>query len=223
MYYGFTMYTNLKTGQDYSECKPSYHIGFVKKSPFADDEQFYSNFILMEEKTHRVYSGDFRISMINLSHVENATEEDRQSGLYDWTRLFLATEWEELVKMAQQSEVLGRAIVTLAELSEEEQIRQQCEARRKYEMDEQATARKFKRLNDELEKKNIEIQKQTDQIQMQTTQLKEKDVQLEEAALRDRLTGFLVRDKRYGELERALRDETFRNELLTEYKLIDKK
>lgn len=120
LYYGFGMYTNLKTGQDYSDCKPSYHIGFVKKSPFKDDERFYSNFLLMEEKTNRIYTRDFQISMINLSHIENATEEDIESGLYDWVRLFKATEWKELMEMAQQSEVLGQAIVTLAELSEEE-------------------------------------------------------------------------------------------------------
>lgn len=69
-------------------------------------------------------------------------------------------------------------------------------------MDEQATAKRFKKLNEELE---------------------EKTIQLEEAVLRDKLTGLLVGDKRFRDLERALGDEAFRNELLIEYNLMDKK
>lgn len=209
LYYGFDMYTNLKAGQDYSDCKPSYHIGFVKRSPFGDDDRFYSNFLLMEEKNHRIYSRDFQISMINLSHIENATEEDRKSGLYDWVRMFKATEWKELMKMAQQSEILGSAIVTLAELSKEEQIQQQCAARRKYEMDEQAAAKRMQKITQERDEMAALLVEKDNQL----TSL------LKDTALREKLTEFLIQAERFDDLKRSIDDSEYRNNLIQELKL----
>lgn len=198
MYYGFDMYTDLKSGQDYSDCRPSYHIGFVKKSPFKNDKRFYSKYLLMEEETHRVYSGDFQINMINLSQIENATEKDRKSGLYDWVRLFLVTEWEELMEMAQKSEAIGQAVVTFAELSEEEEIRLQCEARRKYEMDQSSVEKSFQKLKNQLEEQNA-------QLEQQAVQLKEL-----------KLYKYLAAEGRFEELQRVMSDEELKKRLIDE-------
>ncbi len=43
--------------------------------------------------------------------------------------------------MAEQSESIKKAVVTLRELSEDEKIRQQCEARERYQMDWQSSMR----------------------------------------------------------------------------------
>ena len=44
--------------------------------------------------------------------------------------------------MAEQSESIKKAVVTLRELSEDEKIRLQCEARERYQMDWQSSMRK---------------------------------------------------------------------------------
>ena len=43
--------------------------------------------------------------------------------------------------MTEQSESIKKAVVTLRELSEDEKIRQQCEARERYQMDWQSSMR----------------------------------------------------------------------------------
>ena len=43
--------------------------------------------------------------------------------------------------MAEQSESIKKAVVTLRELSEDEKIRQQCEARERFQMDWQSSMR----------------------------------------------------------------------------------
>ena len=61
--------------------------------------------------------------------------------------------------MAEQSESIKKAVVTLRELSEDEKIRQQCEAREHYQMDWQSSMRtsreKGKKEGREQESKRI--------------------------------------------------------------------
>lgn len=213
MYYGFGMYLDLKAGQDYGDCRPSYHFGFVKKSPFKDDDRFFSTYLLRELTTGRIYSGDFQINMINLSKIGNATEEDRESGLYDWVRLFIATEWKELMELARRTEALGNAVVTLAELSTDEKIRQQCDARKKYEMDQNALEKRFQKLTSDLEAKRSQLQEQEIQLQEQESQLQQQANQLQLSAL-------LVKAGRYEDLQRAVTDSDYQKILLEEYGLV---
>ena len=53
--------------------------------------------------------------------------------------MFKARTWKELVKLAEQSESIKKAVLILRELTEEEKIRLQCEARERYRMDIQST------------------------------------------------------------------------------------
>lgn len=134
--------------------------------------------------------------MINLNQLENATEEDRERGLYDWVALFLAKEWKELMELSKRSEALGNAVVTLAELSNDEKIRQQCEARRKYEMDQNALNKQFHKLRSEIQEKEDQLQKKDKQLHL---------IQL------------LSQDGRYQEIEKVLSDLEYQEKLLREY------
>ncbi len=233
LYYACDMYVGLEKGENYGDCKPTYHFGFVKKSPFEDDTQFFSNYVLTETSSGRIYTGDFQIGMINLNQLENATEEDRESGLYDWVALFMAKEWKELMELSKRSDALGNAVVTLAELSNDEKIRQQCEARRKYEMDQDALNKHFYKLKKEiqekegqlqekegqLQEKEDQLQEKEDQLQEKEGQLQEKEGQLQEKNKQLHLIRLLSQEGRYQEIEKVLSDLEYQKKLLREYQI----
>lgn len=73
--------------------------------------------------------------MLDLSQLSNASEEEKDSPLYYWAQTFSAKTWKEMLEMADKSEAIGKAVVTLHQLSEDEKIKLQCEARERYWMD----------------------------------------------------------------------------------------
>lgn len=98
--------------------------------------------------------------------------EERRNGLYDWAKFFAAKTWEEL-KMAAKSEAMESAVVTMRELTADDKIRLQCEARERYERDlltwksqietAKAEAEKFREKSEKLEaeSKKLASEKQT--------------------------------------------------------------
>ena len=77
--------------------------------------------------------------------------------------------------MAEQSESIKKAVVTLRELSEDEKIRLQCEARERYQMDWQSSMRTS------LEKGRIESRKEGEvqKARKVTVALTERNISLE--------------------------------------------
>ena len=87
---------------------------------------------LMNVKSHKMYSDKLRISVLNLKHIELATEEDQAYRIDHWARLFKAATWKELKALAAQNPIFTDAARTAVVLSEDEKIRLQCEAREDY-------------------------------------------------------------------------------------------
>lgn len=135
VYYLARKLCDLAPGEDYNSLKPMIHIGILDFNYPKDNEEFYQQNMLMNLKTHRVYSDKMQLNVLCLTQIENATQKDRDSGLYSWAKVFRATAWEELKALADHNKVIQDTIVTIAQLSEDEKIRQQCERREKYERD----------------------------------------------------------------------------------------
>lgn len=89
----------------------------------------------MSRKTYKIFSGKAVIHMLCLPKIENASQEDRDSGLYQWAKVFKATTWKELIDLSKDDAVMEDTVVTIAQLSEDERIRQQCQRYEKYERD----------------------------------------------------------------------------------------
>ena len=49
-----------------------------------------------------MYSDKFTLSVVNLSCINLATEEDRAYGIDYWAAMFKAKTWEEVKKLAKQ-------------------------------------------------------------------------------------------------------------------------
>ena len=111
------------------------------KSPIPEDAAFYNEYVLKNRRTSYEFTGKIALHVLDLSCLEQVPEEERQSALYYWACVFKAKTWKEVLAMTEQSESIKKAVVTLRELSEDEKIRQQCEARERYQMDWQSSMR----------------------------------------------------------------------------------
>ena len=141
VFYLCRMFTDMKKGLDYTQTKPSIHIGIMMKSPIPEDAAFYNEYALKNRRTGYEFTGKIALHVLDLSCLEQVPEEERNSALYYWACVFKAKTWKEVLAMAEQSESIKKAVVTLRELSEDEKIRLQCEARERYQMDWQSSMR----------------------------------------------------------------------------------
>ncbi len=124
-------FDRLHSGQDYMEIKPTIHIGFLDFTLFPEHPEFYATYMMMNVKNHHIFTDRITLSVVNLKHMELATQEDREWKIDYWASLFKATTWEELKMLAEQNPVMGDAAETIYELTADEAIREQCKAREK--------------------------------------------------------------------------------------------
>ena len=125
-------FDHLKKGEDYKFTHPVIQIGLLDYTLFSEHPEFYSTYQFLNVKNHTLYSDKWRISVLVLSRIDLATEEDRQYQLDYWAALFKAKTWEELQMLAQDNHYFKEASETVYELTQEERIRQQCLAREDY-------------------------------------------------------------------------------------------
>ncbi len=125
-------FDHLKKGEDYELTHPVIQIGLLDYTLFPNHPEFYSTYQFLNVKKHTLYSDKLRISVLDLSRIDLATEEDRQYQLDYWAALFKAKTWEELQMLAQNNNYFKEASETVYQLTQEEQIRQQCLAREDY-------------------------------------------------------------------------------------------
>jgi len=86
----------------------------------------------MNVKTHKPYSTDFGINVLQLNHIENATEEDISNNLVYWAKLFMARTWEEFKALADNDEVIKEVGNLIFELNYDDQAKELMEGRRRY-------------------------------------------------------------------------------------------
>ena len=116
-------FDHLQKGQSYLDVKPVRHIGFLDYYLKDFTPEFYATYQLLNIKNHEIYSSKFALSVVNLNQIELATEEDRKYGIDHWARLFKATTWEAIKKMAQENEFISSAAETMFESSQDESMR----------------------------------------------------------------------------------------------------
>ena len=204
LYYLCKMFTDLKEGMDYTQTKPSIHIGILSKSPVPEDAAFYNEYSLKNRKTGYEFTGKFSLHVLDLSYISKVTDDVKNSSLYHWACLFKATTWKEMLAMAEQSESIRKAVVTLRQLTNDEKIKLQCEARERYRMDWQSSMRtSFEKGKKEgLAEAANEIKRERDRA--------------DEAQKLIALTHKLISENRINDLNRALKNVSYREQLIHE-------
>ena len=155
-------FDQLYRGQKYIDVKPAIHIGFLNFTPIQDTEEFYATYKMLNVRNHRTYSDKFILSVVDLTHIELATEEDKQNQLDFWAKLFTATSWEELKMIAEKNPSMSEATQTLYELNADEITQEMCYAREEYQRRQRTMKRDIMRAEErkaEAEKAQAEAEK----------------------------------------------------------------
>ena len=152
-------FSQLNKGDAYEDIKPVINIGILDYTLFEDAPEFYAEFELLNKKTHRRYSDKLGISVLDLTQIDMASDEDKAYGIDTWATVFKAKTWEELRMAVQSNEYMKDAAETLYELNSDETIRQQCEARRRAEEDKENLTREKTELHIKLQNEISETEK----------------------------------------------------------------
>ena len=144
----------LNHGQDYQDIKPVIHIGFLYYTLFSECPEFYATYKLFNVKNYHLYSDRLTLSVVDLSQIDLATEEDKRYHIDYWAKLFKATTWEEIKMLSAKDKYIDEASKTIFQLSADEQIRKRCLDREEYYLDMRAYEREV-----EASKKIIEEDK----------------------------------------------------------------
>lgn len=82
--------------------------------------------------TAHKYSDKMSIRVLQLSQLDKEKNEQKETKLYCWARLFKAETWEEMWMLAEKDETIRECVFTYKELSADEKARMQSEARDDY-------------------------------------------------------------------------------------------
>ena len=169
-------FDQLQSGQEYEETLPVIHIGFTDFTLFPDNPEFYATYRMINIKNHsQVYSDKFTLSVVDLTQIDNATEEDKSSKIDYWARLFKAKTWEELQMLAQNDEYLQEAATSIRIANEAEIVREQCRARE----DALRRERTLERDNNRLLAENASQQVQISSLQDENASLRKQLAELQ--------------------------------------------
>lgn len=163
-------YDQLYQGELYSSAKPAVHIGFLNFQAFPKYPEFYAKYKLMNEKNGMVYSDKFLLNVIDLTHIELATDEDKEFQIDYWARLFTATSWEEIIMLAEKNNAFSETAQTLYELNADEITEMKCRARRDYYKQKNTTEKILNELTAQKEKLTAETEKLTAETEQLTAQ-----------------------------------------------------
>lgn len=173
-------FDQLYQGEEYTEAKPVTHIGFLQFTPYPKTLEFHATYKLLNVKNHTEYSGKLALHVVDLTHIELATEEDKTYQIDYWARLFTATTWEELKMIADKNVYMENASQTMYELSADELVQRQCRARRDYYKQintHNRTLRELEEANQKIEKYNKTIEQQDKTIEQLQNRIKELEAQ----------------------------------------------
>ncbi len=180
LYYACRNYTELVKGGNYRKAMPSIHIGLLDFTLFKEHEKFYATYRLLEEKDHYPYTDKLQIGVVDLTRIDLATTEDQEYNIDKWARLFKAKTWEDIRMVAAKNQMIDDAATTIYQLTADERIRQQCEAREDYLRRQRGIQQMLEEQKNQLEEQKNQLEAQKSQLEAQGRQLTEKDRQLTE-------------------------------------------
>ena len=177
-------YDSLKKGDDYSMLKQAIHIGITDFTPFPENAKLHSKYLLQDTETQYVFSSKFVLHVLDLKEIDSE-KADAGDELHRWARLFKATTWEEVKQLAKQSnsESMMELVFTMHELSEDEKVRAQCEAREREELDRLTMERELER--EQKRRKEVEKERDVQQSRADAAE-REREAQQNRAAAAER-------------------------------------
>ena len=127
-------FDQLKHGDDYTLVKPVYHVGFLNFTLFEDHPEFHATYRLQNIRDGYTYTDKFSLHVLELNHINLATDEDRYYKTDKWAALFKATTWEEIKMLAQENDYIMSAAKSMYSSVTDPRILKLC-TRRQEEID----------------------------------------------------------------------------------------
>lgn len=127
LFYLCRTFSKLKKGENYDKLHPVTHIGFLDFTLFPEYPEFYATYKLLNTKNYHLYSDKLTLNVIDLNHIDLATEEDKAYKLDYWVKIIKATTWEELRMLSQNDVNIEEIVRTLYRCNSEEDIQLQCD------------------------------------------------------------------------------------------------
>jgi hypothetical protein len=87
---------------------------------------------LLNKKNHIPYTDKIGINVLQLNHIEEATEEDVTNNLVYWAKLFKAGTWEEFKALAKGNPVIEEVGNMIFELNTDDSTKHVLEGQRRY-------------------------------------------------------------------------------------------
>lgn len=173
-------FDNLNRGTQYKDVLPVLHIGFLDFTLFPEHPEFVAEYKMMNTNPvhHNIFSDKFCISVVDLTQIERATEEDKQYDINLWARVLTAKTWEEVDMMAQDNEYLRETSNAMYELDQDRLIRQQCQAREDFLYWERIKENRNKRTEEQLAAANAELDRRRTELTDKDAKLADKDAEL---------------------------------------------
>ena len=119
-----------------------------------------------------VYSDKFHLNVIDLTHIEHATEADKEYQLVAWANFFTATTWEEVIMLAKNNPIIDEAAQTLYEANADRITEDICRARRNYYKQQNTTEKLF---NDVISERDTAIAERDTAILERDSAIAERD------------------------------------------------
>lgn len=134
----------------------------------------------MNLKNHEIYSDKFCLSMLDLTQIQLATEEDKAYGLDKWAALFKATTWEEIKMLAADNSIYKTVADSIYTLTEDENIREQCRRREELLAVDEWMKDMLKEKIEMVQELNSTIQEQECTIREQNSTMQKQDCTIQE-------------------------------------------
>lgn len=111
----------ISQGDDYGVLRKCIHIGILDFELFPQMEKYFSSYHLWEDQCRQMYTDKIEIHILELPKL--AKREYPESDLLDWARFLGAECREEMVRMAEKNEYIGKAYERLNYISADEEKR----------------------------------------------------------------------------------------------------
>ena len=127
-----------------------------------------------------VYSDKFSLSVIDLTCIELATDEDKEYQLDAWAKFFTSTTWEEIIMITEHHPHMEAAAQALNEANADEMTKRKCRARRDYYKQVNTREKMLLELTEALGLRDTELQQKNAQLAQIDAKLEQKDAELEQ-------------------------------------------
>ena len=113
----------------YKKLEPVIQISIMDHSLFPEHRRFFAKYTLRDEEGFE-YSDKLRFLVLDLTQIEQATDEQAQQGLVEWARAFKALSWSEInnIENSGVKEVAKTMQMIMANPTEREMIRMRRDA-----------------------------------------------------------------------------------------------